>query len=145
MLKPQFYNQLIYHLSWEWNKEFSRVHVLPKFTLFITVLEGLLLPIARKMQIIELTWQKCTIPLKRAIKNHVGDIQEYWHKCRSIPYSWIGQDNIIKIFKNWSIVDIQCCGSFRCIAKWFRIIFFFRFYSIIGYYKILNIVSYAIQ
>ena len=48
-------------------------------------------------------------------------------------------------FLNWSIVDLQCFG---CTAKWFSHIsiyityttykFFFRFFSIISYYKILN-------
>ena len=52
----------------------------------------------------------------------------------------------------WNIVDLQC---FRCTVKWFRYIylniyiymniFFFRFFSIIAYYKILSIVSCAIQ
>ena len=43
------------------------------------------------------------------------------------------------------IVYLQYCVHFRCTAKWFRYIFFyiffFRFFSIIGYYKILTIVS----
>ena len=46
-------------------------------------------------------------------------------------------------FFYWSIVDLQCCVSIRCTATWFGI--FFRFFSIIDYYKILNIVSCAIQ
>ena len=36
---------------------------------------------------------------------------------------------------NWSIVDLQFCLSFRCTAKWFS-----WFISIIGFYKIQNIV-----
>ena len=49
-------------------------------------------------------------------------------------------------FFNWSIVGLQCRVSFRCTAKWFSYtyILFFRFFSIIGYYKILNIVPSAI-
>ena len=57
-------------------------------------------------------------------------------------------------FLNWSIVDLQCCVSFRCTAQWFSFIyicvyvciyiyiciFFFRFFSLISYYKILSIV-----
>ena len=39
----------------------------------------------------------------------------------------------------WNTVDLQCCDIFRCIAKWFSYIYFFRFFSIIGYCKILNI------
>ena len=42
-------------------------------------------------------------------------------------------------FFYWNTVDLQCCGIFQCIAKWFSYIHFFRFFSIIGYYKILNI------
>ena len=56
-------------------------------------------------------------------------------------------------FFNWTIVDLQYCVSFRCTEKWFRYIYihmdiwiwiymyilFFRFFSIIGYYKILTI------
>ena len=44
-----------------------------------------------------------------------------------------------------SIVDLQYCVSCRYIAKWFSCtyIFFFRFLSIIGYHKILNVVSCA--
>ena len=36
-------------------------------------------------------------------------------------------------FKNWHKVDLQCCVSFRCPAKWFKhtCIFFFRYFSII--------------
>ena len=50
------------------------------------------------------------------------------------------------------IVDLQCCISIRCVAKQFSYIlihiihvFFLRFFSIVGSYKILNIVSCAIQ
>ena len=50
-------------------------------------------------------------------------------------------------FLNWSIVDVQCCVSFSCTAQWFSYIytFFFRFFSLIGYCKILSIVPCAIQ
>ena len=51
-------------------------------------------------------------------------------------------------------IDLQSCVSFRCTAKWFRCIymcvcvcvcvFFFRFFSIRGYYKISNEVLCAI-
>ena len=56
--------------------------------------------------------------------------------------------------KNWNIIDLQCCVSFRYAVKWFNYIlyyihpqniFFFRFFSIISYYRILNIASCAIQ
>ena len=47
-------------------------------------------------------------------------------------------------FFSWSIVDLQCCVSFWCIAKWFSYIFFI-FFSIMVYYSILNTVPCAIQ
>ena len=44
--------------------------------------------------------------------------------------------------------DLQCCISFRCTAKWFIYtyiyIFFFRFFSHLGYYRILSRVACAI-
>ena len=50
-------------------------------------------------------------------------------------------------FLNWSVVDLQCCVSFRCAAKWFSHIYtlFIRFFSITGYYKTLTIVPCAIH
>ena len=58
----------------------------------------------------------------------------------------------IFFFFNWSIVDLQCCVNFRCTAQSFSYVyvciyvcvclyiyaFFFRFFSLIGYYKILR-------
>ena len=40
----------------------------------------------------------------------------------------------------WSIIDLQGCASFRCIAKWFNYIYMlsFRLFSIIGCYTTLN-------
>ena len=32
--------------------------------------------------------------------------------------------NLINLFLNWSIVNLQCCVSFRCTAKWFKQILF---------------------
>ena len=52
----------------------------------------------------------------------------------------------------WSTVDLQCCVSFRCTASGVQIqlyiyiyIFFFIFFSIMVYYRLLNIVPCAIQ
>ena len=47
----------------------------------------------------------------------------------------------ILFLKNWSIVDLWCCASFRCTVTHFL----FRSFSTIGYYKMLNIVPCAIQ
>ena len=80
------------------------------------------------------------------------------HKLGDTPWC-IYTLNYILFFLTfyWSIVDLQYCATFRDSAKWFGYththiykyiyiyIFFFRFFSLIGYYRILSIVSYAIQ
>ena len=42
----------------------------------------------------------------------------------------------------WSIIDLQCCLSFWCTAKWFSYtsiyLFFIIFFPIVVYYRILN-------
>ena len=52
-------------------------------------------------------------------------------------------------FFNWNIIDLQHCISFWCMAKWFSYtyinIFFFIFFSIMVYYRTLNIVPCAIR
>ena len=65
------------------------------------------------------------------------------------PFLWF-----FKIFFYWSIVHLQCV-SFKCIEKWLSYtyihkyicvyIFFFRFFSIIGHYKMLSMVPCAMQ
>ena len=54
---------------------------------------------------------------------------------REVPFF-----SFLKIFY-WIIVNLQCCVSFKCIAKWFSYayIYFFILFSIVGYYKILSI------
>ena len=63
---------------------------------------------------------------------------------KQFDYRWIG----LLLFLNWSIVDLQSCVSFRCTTKWFNYTYthlsFFRFFSITGNYKILNIIPCAI-
>ena len=48
----------------------------------------------------------------------------------------------------WSIVDLQCCVSFKCTAKWFSyksIYILFPIFSIMDYHRILNIALCAMQ
>ena len=63
--------------------------------------------------------------------------------------------NALPLFKKnfvWSIVDFQCCVSFRCTAEWISYKYtyihsfiFFRFFSHIDHYRALSRVPYAIQ
>ena len=53
------------------------------------------------------------------------------------------------LFKNWNIVDLQCCVSFRYIAKWFSYPYICIYsypdsFHYSYYYMILSIVPYAI-
>ena len=51
-------------------------------------------------------------------------------------------------FKSWSTADLQCCVNFCYTAKWFGYTYtniFFIFFSIMIYYRILNIVPCATQ
>ena len=50
-----------------------------------------------------------------------------------------------EFFFNWNIVDLQYWVSFRCTVKWFQYthVYIFQFFSIIGYYEILNVVPCA--
>ena len=66
-------------------------------------------------------------------------------KCslmKTIKFLWFGG-----FFFNWSIGDLQCCVRFWCTTNWFGYthIFFFRFFFIIGYSNMLNIIPCAIQ
>ena len=105
----------------------------------------------------------------RATLYHPGRWEGAWGSLRHLPIS-PGRENQLNnhswlVFENsfmwdlcfvfhWSILDLQRCVSFRCTAQWFSYIYmytdthiyvYFRFFSIIGYYKILSIVPCAIQ
>ena len=48
----------------------------------------------------------------------------------------------------WYVVGLQCCVNFRCTEKWISDTYshcFFRFFSHIGRYRVLSIVSSATQ
>ena len=75
--------------------------------------------------------------------------------CRSCFWgSFFNFKNFI-IYLYWSIVDLQCCVSFWCTAKWFSYIYIYIyiyiynlfkiFLSIMVYHRILNIVLCARQ
>ena len=64
---------------------------------------------------------------------------------RWILHCWATKEALFFFFFNWSIVDLQCC---RCIANWLiykYVYIYIRLFSIIGYYKIVNIVPCAIE
>ena len=50
----------------------------------------------------------------------------------------IGRAPFLNVFY-WSVVNLQYCVSFKCTTKW-TYVFFFSFFSIIRYFKILSIV-----
>ena len=73
--------------------------------------------------------------------------------CRDHVYTNHRQSFLLSIFVltfilYWSIVDLQCCVSFRCIAKMLQLYicrFFLKFFSHLGYYGLLSRVPCAIQ
>ena len=80
-----------------------------------------------------LRWQMDSVPL-----SHQGSFSH-------LDNTYYLPGRLLGTFKrNWNRVDLHCCVSFRCTAKWFSYthtyIFFFRFFSCIGYCKILSII-----
>ena len=97
-------------------------------------------------------------------------IQMMWKKIWA-SISYMPRNNVLSCFKqrfsypvlsskildkvfcfnfNWRIVDLQCYVSFRLTAKsisytYINIPFFFRFFSLIGHYRVLSRVPCAIQ
>ena len=73
--------------------------------------------------------------------------------CRDHVYTNHRQSFLLSIFVltfilYWSIVDLQYCVSFRCIAKMLQLyicLFFLKFFSHLGYYGLLSRVPCAIQ
>ena len=81
----------------------------------------------------------------------------YWIILARIQYCEIFlQDEtfnlgILIFFKNlnlyWTLLYLQCCVSFRCTAKWFSYTYiysFFKFFSYLGYCRIVSKVPCAI-
>ena len=80
-----------------------------------------------------------------------------WEKWKPLVSLWAEwQHNMTwEFFKiYWSIIDFQCCVNFCYTAKWsaihiymyiFAHTFFFMFFSIMIYYRMLNIVPCALQ
>ena len=46
-------------------------------------------------------------------------------------------------FFNWSLVDIQCCVSFRCTAKWFSYNIYMYIFQILFPYRLLQNIDYS--
>ena len=44
---------------------------------------------------------------------------------------------VIGILKNWSIIDLQCCVSFRYIAQWFSDIYIYILFQVLFPYRLL--------
>ena len=42
---------------------------------------------------------------------------------------------LIFFFFNWGRVDLQCCVSFRCTAKWFQLYIYMYIYISISYFS----------
>ena len=64
------------------------------------------------------------------------------------PLSSPEKTMLFKILFYWNTFDLECCISFCCIANWFIYMYIyviFIFFSIMAYYKILNIVTCAIE
>ena len=76
------------------------------------------------------------------------------HICQNflIPYVFCAfcKKFLIMYFKKinyiWCIVDLQCCVSFRCMAKWFSYTYIHSFSDSfpVGYYRILSKIPCAI-
>ena len=62
-------------------------------------------------------------------------------KCASKIFYYIFKNKSFNNFKNWSIVDLQCCAGFWDTAEWFSYTYISIVFSIMIYYRILNIVS----
>ena len=74
----------------------------------------------------------------------------YLYQTQTFELTHVDQFLIVNL-TSFFLIDLQCHVSFRCTAQWFSYIYIYiyiyiyRFFSLIGYYKILNIVPCAIQ
>ena len=62
------------------------------------------------------------------------------HRYTLFPLHYMLNTYLLNEFY-WSIVDLQCCISFKCIAKWFSYTYTYihSFFPHIGYYRLLSI------
>ena len=59
--------------------------------------------------------------------------------------TWMSRPQFTLFFLNWSIVDLQCCISLRCIAKWFIYIYVLIYmYICIYVYSFLILFHYSL-
>ena len=58
-------------------------------------------------------------------------------------WCWLSFNTFLYFY--WSVVDLQCCVSFRCTAKWMSYTCIHLFFSHIDHYRVLSGVPCAIQ
>ena len=73
------------------------------------------------------TLSKLKFPGQGSNRCHSSIQSHSSHTTRSITHWATREFQLVFFFFNWSIVDLQCCISFRCTAKWFRYIYIYIF------------------
>ena len=93
-------------------------------------------------------WQLCYIALNLIFSTFYPT--HFYMIAETVSLCIVTQDTISSIkyffnciFKNWSVVDLQCCANLHSIAKWLSYIDIFKkiFFSIMACHRILNIIS----